>query len=119
MSENCAVKLRNFTNSRQVDAQVERHKRNRTSLKQNKKGFLPRNATQLCQQLDSFTIQELMCVWRHEWEQKSSLILSKNWSYCPRSFENSKPKRPYFMNLVVNCVSEVDSIINHGGISLV
>ena len=59
MSENCAVKLRNFTSSEQVDAQVEQHKRNRTCINQDEKEFLPRNGTHLCQRLDSFIIQKL------------------------------------------------------------
>ena len=47
---------------------------------------LPRDATYLCQPLDSFIIQKLKCVWRRELEQKrNSLILNNNWSDGPRS----------------------------------
>ena len=83
--------------------------------------FLPRNATHLCQPLDSFIIQKLKCVWRREWEQKrNSLILSNNWSDGPRSSGKIlNPGKPYFMNLAVKCVSEVNAMMDHDGIPLV
>ena len=40
MRENSAVKMTNFTNFKQVDAQVEQHKRNMTCLNRNQKALI-------------------------------------------------------------------------------
>ena len=66
ISENYFVKLRNLTNSRHVDAQVEQHMRNRKCLNRNQTEFPPLNATHFCQPMDSSITQKLTCAWRRE-----------------------------------------------------
>ena len=46
--------------------------------------------------------------------------MNNNWSDGPRlSGKTLNPGKPYFMNLAVKCVREVNAIIDHNGISLV
>ena len=52
--------------------------------------------------------------------KKRSLILSNDWSDgLPSSGKVINPGKPYFMNLAVKCVSQVNAIIDHDGIPLV
>ena len=119
MNENCALKMRNFRNSKKVNAQVEQYNRNRTCPNRNQKEFLPRYPTHSCQSLDLFIIQKLSRVWRREREQKKiSLILSKNYNDGLRHLKNYNPEKSYFMNLEVNCVSEVNAVVDHNEILL-
>ena len=52
--------------------------------------------------------------------EKNSLILNNNWSDGLRSSGKSlNPGKPYFLDLSVKCVSEVNAMSDDGGIPLV
>ena len=58
-----------------------------------------------------------MCEWK---QKKNSSILGSNWSDGPWSFGKIRNLgKPYFLDLSLNCVSEVNPMIRHGGIPLV
>ena len=83
--------------------------------------FLPKNATHLCQPLDSFVIQKLKAYWRKQWEAKKiEMIRDNQWSAGPRaSGKLLNPGKRFYMLLAIESVAFINSMVDSEGMPLV
>ena len=80
--------------------------------------FLPKNATHLCQPLDSFIIQKLKEIWRDLWQyEKMQLIMKQEWMRTQQgSGKIRNPGKYFYLNLAAKLVNKLNTMRDAEGV---
>lgn len=88
--------------------------------------FLPKNATHLCQPLDSFVIKTIKDIWKQKWNtEKYRLIRKKCFNedlgngYINASGKLTNPGKKYFLNFEADVIQIANQIVDEDGLNLV
>lgn len=81
--------------------------------------FLTKNATHLCQPLDSFIIQKVKEMWRELWQyEKMELIMIREWMGTQQGSRKLLNLGSYFyLDLARRCVNKLNSMRDMEGVS--
>lgn len=80
--------------------------------------YLPKNATDLCQPVDSFIIYKIKNFWRRMWDVKRmKMVTNDEWNdWTKGSGKLPNPGKSFFLQLASNCSRQVAMLRDGGGV---